>query len=193
MHRRSYWLAIIVSLTLIVASFAATAQLSVVWGEDRDDLATLDPRITQSRHELQVIRQVFDSLITIDDAGNPVAWLADSWEIAEDFTSITFHLKDGVMFHDGTPCNAEAFKFTYDSIADPATGSQAAIDYLGPYKQTVVHDELTFTVEYTRPYGAMISGFVLTYLAPVSPTAVQENGDAWFAENPVGTGPFKFV
>jgi len=193
MHRRWHWLAVFLGLSLFLASFAVVADLTVVWGEDRDDLATLDPRITQSRHELQVIRQVFDSLITMDDQGRPVPWLAESWEVAEDFTSITFHLKPGIMFHDGTPCNADAFKFTYDSIADPATGSQAAIDYLGPYKQTVVHDELSFTVEYTRPYGAMISGFVLAYLGPVSPTAIQANGDAWFAENPVGTGPFKFV
>jgi len=192
MRRRISCIVTIASLLLLVWSGLAAAELNVVWGEDRDDLATLDPRITQSRHELQVIRQIFDSLITLDDNGNPVGWLAESWEIADDYTSITFTLRPGIKFHDGTDCNAAAFKFTYDSIADPATGSQAAIDYLGPYKRTVIHDDLTFTVEYTRPYGAIISGFVLTYLAPVSPTAIRENGDAWFAEHPVGTGPFKF-
>ena len=128
------WKAFLCLLGVIVllGSVAASAQLKVVWGEDRDDLATLDPRITQSRHEIQVIRQIFDSLITLDDDGNVVGWLAESWDVADDFTSVTFKLHPGILFHDGTPCNAAAFKFTYDSIADPALGSQAAIDYLGP-------------------------------------------------------------
>jgi len=164
---------------------------TMVWGEDRD-MKTLDPRITQSRHELQVIRQIFDSLITLDAEGNAVPWLAESWDVAPDFTSVTFHLKPGITFHDGTPCDAEAFKFTFDSIADPELGSQAAIDYLGPYEGTEVLDALRFTVHYTRPYAAWKSAFCLSYLAPVSPTAIQEGGNAAFAANPVGTGPFKF-
>lgn len=183
----------LLGLIVLLGSVAASAQLKVIWGEDRDDLATLDPRITQSRHEIQVIRQIFDSLITMDDNGNAVGWLAESWDVADDFTSVTFKLRPGILFHDGTPCNADAFKFTYDSIADPALGSQAAIDYLGPYQETVVVDDLTFTVKWTRPYAAWESAFVLTYLAPVSPTAIRQNGDAWFAEDPVGTGPFKFA
>jgi len=186
------WVIIAALLGLVLGTVPVVGQVTVVWGED-NELATLDPRITQSRHELQVIRQIFDSLITLDENGKPVPWLAESWEIAPDYTWIQFKLREGIKFHDGTPCNAEAFKFTYDSIANPELGSQAAIDYLGPYKETVVIDELTFRVVFTKPYAGMLSAFALSYLAPVSPTAIREHGDAWFSEHPIGTGPFKFV
>ena len=152
------WVIIAALLGLVLGTVPVVGQVTVVWGED-NELATLDPRITQSRHELQVIRQIFDSLITLDENGKPVPWLAESWEIAPDYTWIQFKLREGIKFHDGTPCNAEAFKFTYDSIANPELGSQAAIDYLGPYKETVVIDELTFRVVFTKPYAGMLSAF----------------------------------
>ena len=183
-----------ISLVAVADKPPAMGKITLVWAEDQN-ITTLDPRISQSRHEFQVMNQIFDRLLTFDEDMKPVPWLAKSWEINEDYTAITFWLREGVKFHDGTPLTAEAFKFTFDSIVDPALGSMMAVDMLGPYKQTVVHDDLSFTVEFSRPYAAMLIAFGCGYppLGPVSPTAIKEKGDAWFAEHPVGTGPFKFV
>lgn len=184
------------AMALTLSATVAAAQddgLTVIWAEDRSSAALLDPRITQSRHELQAIIQMFDTLIAADGDGALYPGLATSWEIADDFKSISMTLRDDVTFHDGTPFNAEAVKFTFDSIADPATGSQAAIDYLGPYDRTEVISDTELVVHFTRPYPPVETAFSETYLAPVSPTAVQAMGNTEFAQAPVGTGPFKFV
>ncbi len=167
--------------------------LTVIWGEDDATPALFDPRITQSRNEMQVIWQVFDTLIAADGNGDLHPGLATEWDVSEDFASIRMTLREGVTFHDGTPFNAEAVKFTFDTISDPATGSQGAIDYLGPYDRTEVISDTELVVHWERPYPPMLTALSEAYLAPVSPTAVQEMGNSGFAQMPVGTGPFRFV
>lgn len=117
------------------------------------------------------------------------AGLASSWEATPDATSYTFHLRKDVKFHDGTPLNAQAVKFTFDHIVDPATKSKSAAGALGPYQDTTVVDNYTVKVNFKSPNAAFMNE-VATF-SIVSPAAVQKFG-ADFGHNPVGTGPFKF-
>jgi peptide/nickel transport system substrate-binding protein len=187
-------LSTVLALSLFgIPDIARAQDLHLVWAASSNQDALYDPRITQSRHEMQVIWQVFDQLVAADSEGNLFPGLATSWEVAEDNMSVRFMLREGVTFHDGTPFDAEAVKFTLDTIADPATGSQAAVDYLGPYAGSEVIGPHEIVVTFSRPYPNMISAFSEAYLSPVSPTAVQEKGNTGFAQSPVGTGPFRFV
>ena len=114
-----------VSLTFLNNASA----VDVVFAEDRPDLRTLDPRITQSRHEEMLIVNMFDQLIAADSNGNMYPGLATSWDVSSDGLHYTFELRDDVTFHDGTKFNAAAVKITFDSIVDPETGSQGRYRY----------------------------------------------------------------
>lgn len=166
---------------------------TATWGEDDATPRTYDPRVTSSRHEYQVIAQMFDTLVSSDGSNKLFPGLATAWEMAADGRSVTLKLRTDVGFHDGTPFNAEAVKFTFDTIADPKTASEGAVTQLGPYAGCKVIDDHTVRVEYTQPFGAAIASFAEGTLAPVSPTAVKRMGNQDFARAPVGAGPFRFV
>ncbi len=57
---------------------------------------------------------VFETLVDVDKYGNPVPLLAESWETSDDGLTYTFHLRQGVRFHDGTPFDAKAAKFAIE-------------------------------------------------------------------------------
>jgi peptide/nickel transport system substrate-binding protein len=152
----------------------------------------LDPHVGSSRYDTVVERMLFDSLVYRTEKGEFLPFLATSWETSDDGLSWTFHLRDGVTFHDGTPFDAEAMKFSFDRMVDPNIKSQAAAEQMGPYESSEVVDPLTIKVNFKAPYAAFLSYLSGAYLAPVSPKAAQAAG-ADFGTNPVGTGPFKFV
>ena len=143
----------ILLLVFILSFGVAVGQdgLTVIWAEDVGQADTLDPRVSSSRHSAQVIVQMFDQLIYADEDANIFPGLAESWEISEDQLSWTFQLRDDVTFHDGTPFNAEAVKYTFDTIVDPELGSRAAIDLIGPYESTEVVSEFVARVNFSRP------------------------------------------
>ncbi|MGH2616495.1 MAG: ABC transporter substrate-binding protein, partial [Thermomicrobiales bacterium] len=100
-----------------------------------------------------------------------------------------FQLRDDVMFHDGTPFNAEAVKVSFDRVADPELRA-LLVGLLGPYEQTEVLDELTARVTFSEPYPLFLDSLSKTGIRIVSPTAVETFGPD-FGQNIVGTGPFK--
>ncbi len=113
------------ALALSLASSLAQAQegdLTVVWSDDSTSDVTFDPRVTQSRHEEQVIVQIFDQLVTIDTDNKKYPGLAKSWTMAPDNKSVVLQLRDDVTFHDGTKFDAEAVKFTFDYDRRPRDG-----------------------------------------------------------------------
>jgi peptide/nickel transport system substrate-binding protein len=150
---------------------------------------TLDAPVPNSDAQSRLLNSVMDPLVWQPESGVFEPGLARSWESNEDATEFTFALRDDVLFHDGTPFNAEAVKVSFDRIADPELRA-LLVGLLGPYEGTEVVDEFTARVSFSEPYPLFIDSLTKTGLRPVSPTAVEKFGPD-FGQNVVSTGPFK--
>ncbi|MFN8593152.1 MAG: ABC transporter substrate-binding protein [Thermomicrobiales bacterium] len=154
------------------------------------DADSLDPHKTTTTLSWQVQGQIYETLTAFDADGNIVPNLAKSWEISDDGLTYTFHLQEGVTFHDGTPLNAEAVKFTFDRFMaeETANPSKASI---GPLTGTEAVDDLTVTMTFESPFAPLLSFLTDPFAGIVSPAGVKAAGDD-FGNKPVGSGPFMF-
>ena len=157
---------------------------------DRDP-PTMDPHLSGSAVDRQVYQNLYDKLVDTDENLAIVPMLATSWTISPDGKTVTFKLRQGVKFQDGTPFNAEAVKFNFDRMRDPKFPS-ARRSEIAPVANVTAVDPVTVQISLERPYSPLL--YVLTDRAGmmVSPAAVQKEG-LNYALHPVGTGPFSFV
>src|SRR5499433_2195115 len=86
----------------------------------RQDIDTLDPHITNRAATRKILIQFLDTLVVIDPKdGSVKPGLAEKWDVSSDGKTYTFYLRKNVKFHDGTPFDAAAMKFTFDRIQTP--------------------------------------------------------------------------
>ena len=133
---------------------------------------------------------LFDRLVTFDDQLQFNPQLAESWTIADDQKSVTFKLRAGATFHDGTPINAEAIKFNVERMMDPDinTTNRPLWD---PIAGADVVDELTVRLRTYEPYALLLNTLAHGSGAMLSPAAIMENGQESETHSPVGSGPYK--
>ncbi len=183
---------LLVSLLVLVLAVALPAQAQRLVIANIGDVVKLDPAYVTDVQSSTVSNQIHERLAVYDESGEPQPALAVSWEASEGGQVWTFYLREGVTFHDGTPFNAEAVKYTFERLRDPEMASPGAGDISIVDTITVIDD---FTVQFTleRPSAAFLSTSIMaTRSAIVSPAAAEEYGQD-LSNHPVGTGPFKFV
>jgi peptide/nickel transport system substrate-binding protein len=180
-------------LGLFGPQFIARAQDTPVQGgtyrtaisEEPDQL---DPAKTNELLASQIMNNIYDELVFIGSDGLPHPWVAESWTISEDNLTITFKIRAGLKFTDGTPLDATAVKFNFDRILDPKTAAPNK-SFLGSLQTVTAPDASTVAFKFATPYAPFFTN--LQTFGIVSPTAVQKEGDN-FGHNPVGSGPFMF-
>ncbi|WP_406646382.1 ABC transporter substrate-binding protein [Aliisedimentitalea scapharcae] len=129
---------------------------------------------------------VFEGLTRFMGDGSVVPGLAKSWDISDDGTEYTFHLQDGVTFHDGTGMDAEDVKFSLDRArAEDSTNAQKAL-FAGISDVSVV-DPMTVKVTLSEPNGSFLFNMAWGDAVIVAPESI---GD--IKTTPIGTGAFKF-
>jgi peptide/nickel transport system substrate-binding protein len=154
------------------------------------DIATLDPHVTSSRYDDQLLYQIYGALMERDDDLNLVPGLATEWTVSDDGLLYTLKLREGVKFHDGTPFNAEAVVKNLERIVDPETKSERAKFFLGPYESSRAVDDLTVEIKMSERYGPLLN-VLADIIRIVSPAAIEQYGQDIY-NHPVGAGPFIF-
>ncbi len=116
--------------------------------------------------------------------------LATHWELSDDGMQWRFFLREGVTFHDGTPFNADAVKWHFDRIMDPATASTRRTQLAEVDSVEVINDyEVMFHMRI--PNSILVERLASAFASIPSPAAYERYGSA-ISENPVGTGPYMF-
>ena len=151
---------------------------------------SLDAVLGRGGQDAYYWHQIFDQLVDLNNDLTPrkETSIAENWEINNDPPSITFTLRKGVTFHDGTVVDAEAVKFNIDRILDPKTMATPRAS-LSVIDSVDVIDKSTVRFNLKRAWGAGLNmlgerGGVLS-----SPTEVERLGDN-YGWQPSGTGPF---
>jgi peptide/nickel transport system substrate-binding protein len=153
----------------------------------------IDPHVNTSSELGIPLTSVYDTLVYLDpETGEFVPGLAQRWEVSDDGLIYTFHLKQGVTFHDGTSFDAEAVRFNLERITSPDLASQKARFMLGPYERAEVMDEYTIRLHLDEPFAPLLDSLSQVYLGMASPAAVEQWGDEYQLHQ-VGTGPFVFA
>lgn len=130
---------------------------------------------------------VFEGLTRFMGDGSVVPGLAASWEISEDGTAYTFHLHEGVKFHDGTAMDAEDVKFSLDRArAEDSANAQKAL--FAGISDVEVIDPLTVKVTLEAPNGSFLFNMAWGDAVIVAPESIEG-----IKQHPVGTGAFKFA
>lgn len=129
---------------------------------------------------------VFEGLTRFMGDGSVVPGLAESWEISDDGTVYTFHLHDGVTFHDGTTMDAEDVKFSLDRARaeDSANAQKALFAWIADVE---VVDPLTVKVTLSEPNGSFLFNMAWGDAVIVAPESIEG-----IKQTPIGTGAFKF-
>jgi peptide/nickel transport system substrate-binding protein len=175
-----------------------------VWGRS-GDAAHLDPAIITDGESAMVVTNIFDTLVAFAPGSTEIVpWLAERWETSEDGLSWTFHLRTGVRFHDGTPCDAEAVVFSFERQRDPAHPAHVGTfayyaDNFGALERVEALGEHAVRFTLSRRYAPFLAALALFSTGIVSPAAWKSRGTDPngkyrydFATQPVGTGPFVF-
>ena len=161
------------------------------------DIGSFDPDNAFEVGALSAVNNVYEGLVEYEPGSTKiVGLLAKSWEISPDELTYTFHLVDGVKFHDGTPFNAAAVIKSFERRRD----HDLILSYfLGNVTDMKAPDDLTVVLTLGHPQPSLLDGFSSPWGPKVvSPAALDEHdgGDfatTWLNEHADGTGPFKLT
>src|SRR5690625_1915880 len=149
------------------------------------EVQNLDPRLATDVASALRTNVMMEGLVTFNTGLGLEPRLATSWELAEDLMSLTFHLREGVTFHNGHPFTSADVRYTFETILDPDFGARnialySAIDTID------TPDDHTVVFNLPPPNFCLISNLARMPILPSLPDLNHEM-------HPIGTGPYKFV
>ena len=206
---RKYYTYIIVAAVSIIA--AACGHNSKDNGKmifrynESSGIQTLDPAFASGQSVIWVCNQLYNGLVDIDDSLNIVPAIAHSWEISDDGTVYTFHLRKDVFFHN-TPfyrfdgqrrVDAADFVYSFSRILDGDVASPGAWIFQNVKRNAdgtpcfAALNDSTFQIRLAKAFPPFLGVLTMKYCSVV-PKEVVEHFGKEFRKHPVGTGPFQY-
>ena len=156
-------------------------EITVGIAQDLDD--SLDPYQMADAGTREVLFNVFEGLVKPDSDGNYVCAVASDYNVSDDGLVYTFTLRDGVVFHNGAACTTDDVLYSFETCA--ATSDTAAVASALSAAQISKSGENQVVLTLETPNPDFISYVSRAYIVPAN---YAEQGN-----DPVGTGPFKYV
>jgi peptide/nickel transport system substrate-binding protein len=168
------------------SSSGASADGPLVFGISADPTQTI-PWLSTSTQSVQVLSQIYSTLLNTDSSLQPAAGLADLPKISDDGLTYTFTLKEGLKFGNGSALDSTDVKYTFDTIMDPATKATSA-SYFGSVKGVEAPDPRTVVVTLKAPDASFVSALSNVNTSVVPSDVPVES----LSTKPVGSGPYLF-
>lgn len=134
-----------------------------------------------------IIKLVYNTLVTLDEDLDIVPELAHSWDISDDGLTYTFHLVEGVRFHNGRELTSEDVRYSFERLLDPETGASRRANYTD-ISSISTPDPHTVVIELSRPNAIFLTQLTQAAAVIVSHEGVEEHGD--LSQTAAGSGPF---
>ncbi|MFC0268855.1 peptide ABC transporter substrate-binding protein [Kushneria aurantia] len=166
---------------------------------------TLDPHQSSGTWESRIIREMFETLVSHGPQGELVPGLAERWEISDDGTTLTFHLREEAQWSDGEPITAEDAVFSLRRLLQPAMAAYNANLYYPIEGARAINsgeaqaetlgvealDDHTLRIHLVRPTAWFMQALAMNEAAPLPEHYLSEHPDNWIApgRTPV-SGPF---
>ncbi len=167
---------------------AASTTLTYATGDAEP--TCLDPHVGGNYPQALVGSQVMESMVSLDEKGSIVPWLATEWEQSDDGLTWDFTLNADAKFTDGTPVDAAAIKANIEHLQNPETGSSTGYLAVQQIAEVEVVDAQHVRFSMTRPDAALLESLAQPWVAIMSPAGIERGKEANCAE-PIGSGPFK--
>jgi peptide/nickel transport system substrate-binding protein len=156
----------------------------------QEEIDTFNPLSAWSIVSAEALMLVYDPLVRYDEAHNPVPSLATSWEISDDQLTWTFHLAEGVKWHDGEPFTSADVKYTYETFY--AQGAYLYSSYLEGISSIECPDDNTVVITTEYPKTDMLYNTTPIVPKHIWDKIAENELYDWVNEEVIGTGPFKY-
>src|SRR5258705_6098220 len=179
----------IAALAATLFAGAALAAKDVLVVDLVQEPSSLDPHVQWNPDSYFVYRNIFDNMLTRDNDGKIIPQVAASWRQVDDSTT-EFTLRNDIKFHDGTPLTADDVVFSVKRINDPAFKSPQRDQFNKIVDATAVNPT-TVQLKTEGPYPVRLAQLVKLSIVPKA--HVTQAGNDKFNQEPIGSGPYRFV
>lgn len=193
------------TLSLILAGCgggdsATSARSSTLIFSRGSDAQKLDPADVDDGESVKTLNQICEGLLRFKPGTLEIEpWLAESYSVSDDGLEITFQIREGVVFHDGTPLTSEAAAFSFLRQMDkdhPGHLPGAIFQYWNSLYSDINRVEatgpMTLVMGLSQPNATILFSLAAFPAYLISPQSLEDYGQD-LVQNPVGTGPYQFV